>query len=227
MNDAGLAMFWAFSRCDLAGPEFDRWFSSQPGLEAQLGADLYLDLLCGNYADREALWRLRRSLDPLLTPLRQCECPTLRDLAATPMGGDFHFEKIFESFERIVDFGPEKWWLHLSRCSRCATFWLIAQDERIYDEFFLHRIDETVASEARAGRWPRRFFTYEDVLATGRALSNPPRFLDPMAGSLQWTVEDLLGERPDITVEEIAHLLGLSAEHAAALLRRVRAARLK
>jgi len=33
-----------------------------------------------------------------------------------------------------------------------------------------------------------------------------------------WTVQDLRKERPDISVQEIAHLLGVSSEHAERLL---------
>lgn len=220
MNDDQLSMLWAFSRGDLAGPAFEKWICGQPDLEERLGEDLYLDLVSGSYSDRDELWRLRRSLDPVLSPLKQCECPAIRDLAAIPMGGDFYSEKVFESFERMIEFGPDKWWLYLSRCDRCATLWLIAQDERIYDAFLLARIDDSALAEAQAGKWPSRFLTYEDVLATGRKLSNPPRFLDPMAASLQWTVEDLLKERPDITAGEIAHLLGLSNGHASKLMRK-------
>jgi len=44
-----------------------------------------------------------------------------------------------------------------------------------------------------------------------------------MAGSLQWTVEDLLVERPTISVGEIGKLLGLTGEHARELVRKARA----
>jgi Mn-dependent DtxR family transcriptional regulator len=43
-------------------------------------------------------------------------------------------------------------------------------------------------------------------------------FADALAHSLVWTAQDLRKERANITVEEIAHLLDVSPEHAARLL---------
>jgi hypothetical protein len=105
----------------------------------------------------------------------------------------------------------------ISKCRRCATVWLIAQDDRIYDIFLLVRSTDTELADALAGRWPQQFQTYEDVLASARRLSNPPQFFDPM-GSLRETAVDLLEERPNLSAKEIGYLLGLSDEHASALL---------
>jgi hypothetical protein len=221
MNDEQLSALWAFSRGDLAGSEFEKWFFTQTGLENALGEDLHWNLLSENYSDQDAVWRLRNAVAQALSSIKQCECPALSDLVAIPMGSDFYFEKVFETLERAIDHPTEKWWLYISKCSRCATVWLIAQEERIYDEFFLVRSNQKILNEARAGRWPQKFLTYKDVLATGRKLSNPCQFIDPMAGSLQWTVEDLLKERPSISSSEIASLIGVSPAHASALIRKV------
>ncbi len=223
MTDDELSRLWAFSRGDTPGADFERWFLAQEGLEGPLGEELHWELLAGDYADRDRVWSLRKSLGHVLDPLRQCECPTIRDVAAVPMGGDFYFEKVFETLDRILEYGPEKWWLHVSKCRQCATVWLIARDERIYDEFYLVRLGESALADAQSGKWPDHFQTYEAVLAIGRELTNPPRFLDPMARSLQWAVEDLLKERPAISAQEIAHLLGLSDANASALMRNVQA----
>ncbi len=138
------------------------------------------------------------------------------------MGGDFYFEKVFEPLEVIASYGPTKWWLYISRCDRCHTSWLVAQDDRIYDEFFMKRLTDVEVKKAKAGQWPELFQRYEEVLSVGRTTSNPPRFLDPMAASLIWTAEDLLRERPDIRPDEIAHILGLSDKHAKRLVERAK-----
>jgi hypothetical protein len=221
MTDDELSQLWAFSRGDLPGPEFEEWFLAQNGLEESLGEELHWALQSGNYSDRDEVWKMRKSLALALSSLKQCECPAIRDAAAIPMGGDFYFEKVFDTLDQLVEFGPEKWWLYISKCRCCATVWLIAQDDRIYDEFYFLRIDDAALADARRGRWPPQFQTYKDLLGTGRKLSNPPRFLDPMAGSLQWAVEDLLKERPAISTKEIGNLLGLSERHASALIGKV------
>ena len=86
MNDAQFASLWAFSRGDLPGPAFEKWLFEQVDLEDQLGAELRWRLLSANYADRDELWALRKSLAALLDAMKQCECPAIRNLAVIPMG---------------------------------------------------------------------------------------------------------------------------------------------
>lgn len=106
------------------------------------------------------------------------------------------------------------WWLWLGRCQTCHTDWLITQEERIYDDFFVVRLTPQTADSIRNdAQWPQRWLTYEGVLRTGRALSRPCRFLDYMAPSLLWTVEDLRRARPDITIADMADLLGIDDSH--------------
>ncbi|MET3435796.1 hypothetical protein [Sphingomonas sp. 1185] len=74
----------------------------------------------------------------------------------------------------------------------------MAQEERIFDEHLLARINEGEAARIlTANAWPERFATYEDVLRIARALATPCCFLEPMADSLIWTIEDLRRDRPD------------------------------
>ena len=197
-------------------------FFSREGLEEPLGEALHFELLSSAYSDRDKVWNLRKSLDGVLTPLRRCECPTIRNLSAVPMGGDFYFEKVFEPLEEVVSYGPDKWWLYISRCKVCDTNWLVAQDERIYDDFFMRRLADAEVERAKTGQWPKQFQSYEDVLSVGRAISDPPRFFDPMAASLVWTVEDLLHERQGIKTQEVAHVLGISDKHAERLVERAK-----
>lgn len=95
---------------------------------------------------------------------------------------------------------------------------MIAQDESIYDNFYLRRLDRTTAKALQEqGQWPDEFLTYERVLSLGRTMSKPWTFLDPRSPALVWTAEDLRRERPDITVEEVAHLLAILVRDATSL----------
>jgi len=219
MTEQQSLRFWAFARGDIDPKDFESWFFEQADLEAVLGHELHFELLAADYRDeRDTVPQLRKKIALFMEPKRKCECPKIRDMSAVPMGGDFYFEKVFESFLRETEFGHEKWWLYISTCAVCQTHWLIAQDDRIYDDFFMKRIDAQEVNDAKAGRWPPTFGTYENVLALGRKVSNPPRFFDKFAASLIWTVQDLRKERSNITATEIAYLLGLSENHTARLL---------
>lgn len=150
-----------------------------------------------------------------------CICATLPDLAHIPMGD--HAERdvrFLETVEEVRGAGGDLWWLYLGKCSLCGENWLVAQEERIFDEHLLQRITPPAAAAiAAGGAWPQTFQTYEAVLRIGRALSTPCHFLDPMSASLVWTVRDLRRERPDIPDAEIGALLGLRDRHVAKLAR--------
>lgn len=149
-----------------------------------------------------------------------CCCASLPDLAAVPMGGDGLDERVFATVENVVDHGGDAWWLHLSQCRACGQHWMIAQEERIFDEHFMRRLTVDEASRILSvSDWPVEFSSYERVLKTGHALSiRPCVFLERLAPSLVWTAEDLRRERPDISVEEIAFLLGITPAQAKRLL---------
>ena len=97
---------------------------------------------------------------------------------------------------------------------------MIAQEERIFDEHFLRRLSVDEANRISVNaNWPVEFLSYESVLKTGHALHiRPCVFLERLAWSLVCTAEDLRKERPDISVEEIAFLLGVTATQAKRLL---------
>ena len=148
-----------------------------------------------------------------------CQCATLADLAAVPMGGDGLDELVFDSLERVCDHSRDLWWLYLSKCSLCGQHWMIAQEERIFDEFFLRRISVKEAENVLDNRWPDDFITYERVLKIGHTFATPCIFFDPLAHSLIWSAEDLRKERPEITIDEIASLLGITPRSAKRLLK--------
>ncbi len=136
------------------------------------------------------------------------------------MGGEGLDERVFATVVNVRDHGGDAWWLHLSQCRTCGQYWMIAQEERIFDEHFLRRLSVDEVNRISAeGEWPAEFLTYERVLRTGHALGiRPCIFLERLSPSLVWTAEDLRKERPDISVEELAHLLGVTATQAARLL---------
>jgi hypothetical protein len=72
--------------------------------------------------------------------MEDCCCRSLADLSVVPMGGDGLDERVFATLERTRDHGGALWWLYLSKCSACGQGWLVAQDERIYDNYYLKRL---------------------------------------------------------------------------------------
>lgn len=136
------------------------------------------------------------------------------------MGGDALDERVFATVENVVDHGGDAWWLHLSQCRACGQHWMIAQEERIFDAHFMRRLSVDEADRiSRHAEWPSAFSTYESVLKTGHALGiRPCVFLERLAPSLVWSAKDLRKERPDISVEEIAFLLGITPTQAKRLL---------
>jgi hypothetical protein len=129
--------------------------------------------------------------------------------ARVPIGYDCFHVTVFATLEDARAHSSELWWLYLSRCSACGQYWMVAHDDRIYDDIFLKRLDPDAAEQIVAtGVWPVDFLTYERVLALGRTMSRPPQFFEPF-GSLQSTVDDLLKARPTIAPKGIADLLGM------------------
>ncbi len=150
--------------------------------------------------------------------MTDCYCSSLADLAVVPMGCEGLDEKVFLSLETVREHGGKAWWLYLSKCRVCSQGWLVAQDDRIYDDFFMRRVSPAEAQGIiHGGSWPDDFMTYERVLSTGRRLSRPCEFLDPLDPSLISTAGDLRSERPDIAAEEIGYLLGLNSDEATRL----------
>jgi hypothetical protein len=135
------------------------------------------------------------------------------------MGGDGLDARVFATLETIRDHGGAQWWLYLSKCGACGQHWMVAQEERIFDDYFLRRLDPGAARRIEAeGVWPAEFLTYEAVLTLGSKMSRPCIFFHALSPSLVWTAHDLRKERPDISVEDIAHLLGVAPAQAARLL---------
>lgn len=135
------------------------------------------------------------------------------------MGGNGLDALVFASFKRGEEHGGDQWWLYISACRACGQDWMIAQDERIYDNYYLRRIAPEIKRDiAEWSLWPEEFLTYERVLKIGRETGQIWTFYDSASPAFVTTAEDLRRERPDISVEEVAYLLGISVSHASSLL---------
>jgi hypothetical protein len=129
-------------------------------------------------------------------------------------------EPVFATLTKVKDHGGHQWWLYASRCEMCGQHWMIAQDERIHDNFYLKRLSPE-AAEAVVERdcWPSDFLTFEQVLRLGIKSGQICVFLDPQSLALVDAAQDLRRERPDILADEIAQLLGISVKAAVKLLK--------
>ncbi|MDR6146980.1 hypothetical protein QE363_002773 [Sphingomonas sp. SORGH_AS870] len=156
--------------------------------------------------------------------MTDCLCASLPDIAHIPMGDhQGHDERFLATVQELTSPGDPQWWRYLGQCRACTQYWLVAQEERIFDEHLLARINEAEAARIlTANAWPERFATYEDVLRIARSLATPCCFLEPMADSLISTIKDLRRDRPDIRVEEVAELLGLADDYARRLIARIK-----
>jgi hypothetical protein len=151
-----------------------------------------------------------------MTTEQPCLCPEFPDETHIPMGCDDLDQQFFATVEGVKDHGGSQWWLYSAKCRVCGQNWLVAQEERIFDEYFLVKLSLQDAELIEGSDiWPKPFQTYADVLRRGHnAGLYCGVFFDDIAASLVWSVEDLRGERPDISVQEIADLLGIDTNQA-------------
>ena len=154
-----------------------------------------------------------------MNPSKSCCCSTLHDTAVIPIGAlDDLDERVFARLVRVKVHGGFQWWLYASRCDECGQHWLVAQDERIHDNYYLKRLkSETALAIIDEDRWPDDFLTYAEVLKLGIDSGKVCSFVDQQSSALIETASDLRRECPKISVEEIAHLLAISPEAATRL----------
>jgi len=150
---------------------------------------------------------------------QSCECSTLGDFAVVGMGGDGRDERVFSTLMEVAKHGGDAWWLFASRCSACDQLWMIAQEERIHDNFYLRRLtDAEMKMIEERGAWPPDFVRFEDVIRLGPDHKQVARFFD--TNDLTDTVKELMEARSDIAASEIAYLLVLSEREAKRLMDR-------
>ncbi|WP_260598314.1 hypothetical protein [Sphingomonas endolithica] len=128
--------------------------------------------------------------------------------------------RVFATLNRVREHGGEQWWLYASTCSACGQNWMIAQDERIHDNFVLKRVEPADMERiVQTSEWPGDFLHYGEVLRIEREFGKVAHFADPRSPALVDTIHDLRRERPDISIEDIAFALAISAESTERLLR--------
>jgi hypothetical protein len=126
------------------------------------------------------------------------------------MGGDGQDERVFATLDQVRDHGGEQWWLYASKCAECGQGWLVAQDERIHDNYYLKRLTaEALRGIVDDNIWPEDFLSYEQVLKVGVESGHTCTFFDTRSPALISTVGDLKRERPNISADEIASLLAI------------------
>jgi hypothetical protein len=150
---------------------------------------------------------------------QSCECATLGEFAVVGMGGDGRDERVFATLDEVAKHGGDAWWLYASRCSACGQDWMVAQEERIHDNFYLKRLSgiEMKMIEER-NEWPPDFVRFEDVIKLGPDHKQVARFFD--TDDLTDTVKELMESRSDISAGDIAYLFVLSELEARRLMDR-------
>ena len=149
-----------------------------------------------------------------------CACAEISDFAVVPMGGHDRLDmRFFDTVERIRDHGGRQWWLYLSRCSICDQGWIVAQEERIHDNYYLKRVTKAVMDQiVRHDAWPNDFLRFEDVIRLGPDSGEVAVFFYP--NDLTDTVKELIEDRADISIQEISYLLCVPEKTASKLMRR-------
>lgn len=205
-----ISRLWAFARGDDEPKDFESWFLEQATLRELLGEHLHWEVTSGDYRDKDVVRNLRRQVRTVLEQWKRCECPGLNDLAVVPMGGDGLDERVFSTVDRVKDHGGKQWWLYLSRCTACGQDWMVAQEERIYDDYLLKRLTpEDASAIVEHGTWPPDFLTFECVLRLERQLSTPPRWFDINESPLALSITEMCDENPELSREDAAHIAGI------------------
>jgi hypothetical protein len=150
---------------------------------------------------------------------QSCECSTLGDFAVVGMGGDGRDERVFSTLKEVAKYGDDAWWLYASRCLACGQNWMIAQEERIHDNYYLKRLAVAeMKMIGEQGAWPPDFVRFEDVIRLGPDHKQVARFFD--TNDITDTVKELMEARSEISASEIAYLFVLSEREASRLMDR-------
>lgn len=205
---------WRFLRGDTSATAFERWICATPDAEAELGPELYLRTVSADFRDAHEVDAVRAALESFLRTSRPgpCACVEVRDTDVVEMTDQRRLATVTEVRRR----GDPFWWLSIERCDACRQWWLVAQEERQNDVFCVRRMTDAEAESALGGAaWPADFDHYETLIRMGIAAGIVFRHFDPMDQS--GTMADLARERPGIRVSELAHLLALRHDQAAAV----------
>jgi hypothetical protein len=151
---------------------------------------------------------------------KSCICSEVADLAIVAMGdAEGLDERIFATLDLIASFGKDKWWLYAYKCNQCGQNWMVAEEERIHDNYCLKRINlETIQEITERSMWPDDFLLYEQVLLLGTKAGMVATFVDLQSPALVATAMELRATRPAISLEEIAYALAITTKQAGKLL---------
>ena len=211
-----LNKLWSFHRLKITNCDFENWIYSKPGLESELGYDIYLELVSFNFKNKNDDERLRNLVENILNEYDytyKCSCVKLDSIDIIGMGSDEHF--FLDTFKQVKKRGEKYWWLYMSQCEICKTYWLIAQEERQNDDLHLLKLNQEQAKNiSEQNIWPNDFDEYENLLILSKKAGHSVRFDDPINSSMVFTVIDLVKNRPNINSREISDLLNLDLETA-------------
>jgi hypothetical protein len=219
MNISGnlLQTLWRFARGDTDPREFEKWLYAYPTLEAVLGVSLYMASIETDFGDRESVFQLKKQLRAFASTHDRSNCLCIRHPNITVIGMGYH-EDFFASLETTHERGQPYWWLFAADCISCGESWLVASEERHNDVYILRRLEPTEREAIGAeNRWPSDFDRYETLLKIGKDTGHSVKFFDPFDSSQVDTVRDLAKARPGIRISELASLLNVSNDLAAAL----------
>ena len=211
MTDINKQYMWEFVRGNLSVAQFEKWVYEHNTLEELLGKEFYLELISTNFQLPNDLYEIKQKLEGYLRESYElsCECITLSDLAVTCIGSDLDIQ-ILKSIKQVKLFGELCWWLSLDICQNCHQYWLIAQESKQNDVNLFRRLTKSESDNIiEYNKWPKYFRRFEELLILGKESGASVIFIDPMNSFLSTSIVDLVKDRPDISVSEIALLLNL------------------
>ncbi len=101
-----------------------------------------------------------------------------------------------------------RWWITARRCPRCATPWLVGQDEVVHDFWALKRLsDSAVAAITNEAWWPSDFDSYGRFLLRAVDADITARFAN--ANELAYYAHRLEDLSPDMHACDKARALGV------------------
>lgn len=152
---------------------------------------------------------------------KKCFCQDLGEKNIIWMG--------FESIEKmknwvdIAEYWKPFWWINLRKCTKCNTYWLVAQEECIHDNFHIIKINEDVANRIiKEKQWPSYFKKYNILLAEAVKARKVANFYKPLESpSIDYVVKIIIDEEPNIKISEIAKLINLDFENTKIITKRI------